>query len=104
MNKYHCLTILLFIIATLSVEAKHSAETESWLQRLDSVIQQRQVFDVMKAERLTEMYKKKANLRSHNEIVSFNTQMYDEYYVFDSDSAMSCVNQNIEIARQSGNE
>lgn len=104
MNKYHCLTILLFIIATLSVEAKHSAETESWLQRLDSVIQQRQVFDVMKAERLTEMYKKKASLRSHNEIVSFNTQMYDEYYVFDSDSAMSCVNQNIEIARQSGNE
>ena len=102
--KTHYLTIVVFVLASFSVKAARSAETEMWLQRLDTVIQQRQVFDAMKLEKLSEMYKKKMSLRSPNEILSFNTQMYDEYFVFNSDSAMSCVEQNLKIAKQIGNE
>ena len=104
MKQCFCLLISFLLFASLMAEEKHSAETESWLLRLDSVIQQRQVFDAMKSKRLSEMYKKKESLRSTSEILSFNTQMYDEYYVFDSDSAMNCVVQNLKIAQQTNNE
>ena len=104
MKRCFCLLISFLLFASLMAEEKHSAETESWLLRLDSVIQQRQVFDAMKSKRLSEMYKKKESLRSTSEILSFNTQMYDEYYVFDSDSAMNCVVQNLKIAQQTNNE
>ena len=104
MKHCFCLLISFLLFASLMAEEKHSAETESWLLRLDSVIQQRQVFDAMKSKRLSEMYKKKESLRSTSEILSFNTQMYDEYYVFDSDSAMNCVVQNLKIAQQTNNE
>ena len=98
------LTIVVFVLASFSVKAELSAETEMWLQRLDSIIQQRQVFDAMKSEKLSEMYKKKMSLRSPYELISFNTQMYDEYKVFDSDSAMSCVEQNLRLAQQLDNK
>ena len=104
MKHCFCLLISFLLFASLWAEEKHSVETESWLLRLDSVIQQRQVFDAMKSKRLSEMYKKKESLRSTSEILSFNTQMYDEYYVFDSDSAMNCVVQNLKIAQQTNNE
>ena len=104
MKRCFCLLISFLLFASLWAEEKHSVETESWLLRLDSVIQQRQVFDAMKSKRLSEMYKKKESLRSTSEILSFNTQMYDEYYVFDSDSAMNCVVQNLKIAQQTNNE
>ena len=104
MKHCFCLLISFLFFASLWAKEKHSVETESWLLRLDSVIQQRQVFDAMKSKRLSEMYKKKESLRSTSEILSFNTQMYDEYYVFDSDSAMNCVVQNLKIAQQTNNE
>ena len=104
MKRCFCLLISFLLFASLWAEEQHSSQTESWLLRLDSVIQQRQVFDAMKSKRLSEMYKKKESLRSTSEILSFNTQMYDEYYVFDSDSAMNCVVQNLKIAQQTNNE
>lgn len=104
MKRCFCLLISFLLFASLWAEEKHSVETESWLLRLDSAIQQRQVFDAMKSKRLSEMHKKKESLRSTSEILSFNTQMYDEYYVFDSDSAMNCVVQNLKIAQQTNNE
>ena len=104
MKHCFCLLISFLLFASLWAEEKHSVETESWLLRLDSAIQQRQVFDAMKSKRLSEMYKKKESLCSTSEILSFNTQMYDEYYVFDSDSAMNCVVQNLKIAQQTNNE
>ena len=104
MKHCFCLLISFLLFASLWAVEQHSSQTESWLLRLDSVIQQRQVFDAMKSKRLSEMYKKKESLRSTSEILSFNTQMYDEYYVFDSDSAMNCVVQNLKIAQQTNNE
>lgn len=104
MKHCFCLLISFLLFASLWAVEQHSAQTESWLLRLDSVIQQRQVFDAMKSKRLSEMYKKKESLRSTSEILSFNTQIYDEYYVFDSDSAMNCVVQNLKIAQQTNNE
>ena len=104
MKRCFCLLISFLLFASLWAVEQHSAQTESWLLRLDSVIQQRQVFDAMKSKRLSEMCQKKESLRSTSEILSFNTQMYDEYYVFDSDSAMNCVVQNLTIAQQTNNE
>lgn len=96
--------VLLLCSASIAAHAQHSAETEDWLQRLDSVILQRPVYDAMKHQRLQELQKNEVHQRTPHEIVSFNSQMYDEYYVFDSDSAMSCISQNLAIARQMGDK
>lgn len=77
-----------------------SFETEEWLQRLDSVVKQRPVYDAMKEQRLEELLKNREKQRTPHEILSFNTMLYNECYVFDSDMAMRCIEENLEIARQ----
>ena len=99
MNKYIALIILLFSVTGAKAQS-HSAETEEWLQRLDSVIQQRPVYDTMKRQRLNDMQKNHSRQRTPHEILSFNSMMYDECYVFDSDLAMNCIQENLQIARQ----
>lgn len=104
--KYISYIILLLIAGGFSVSAysQHTKETEEWLQRLDSVVQQRPVYDAMKRQRLSDLKKNEVRQRTPHEIISFNSQVYDECYVFDSDSAISCVAQNLSIARQLGDE
>lgn len=94
-------TLLLVLLSTFSsFAAVHSLETEEWLQRLDSVIAQRPVYDAMKRQKLSELRRNQTKQRTPHEIISFNSMLYDESFVFDSDSAMNCVLQNIALAKQ----
>lgn len=94
-------TLLLVLLSTFSsFGAIHSLETEEWLERLDSVITQRPVYDAMKRQRLSDMRRNLTKQRTPHEIISFNSMLYDESFVFDSDSAMNCVVQNIALAKQ----
>lgn len=94
-------TLLLVLLSTFSsFAAEHSLETEEWLQRLDSVIAQRPVYDAMKRQKLSELRRNQTKQRTPHEIISFNSMLYDESFVFDSDSAMNCVLQNIALAKQ----
>lgn len=94
-------TLLLVLLSTFSsFAAEHSLETEDWLQRLDSIIAQRPVYDAMKRQKLSELRRNQTKQRTPHEIISFNSMLYDESFVFDSDSAMNCVLQNIALAKQ----
>jgi len=84
----------------LAFSQNHSQETEEWLLRLDTVLQQRASYDAMKLERIAEISKTQSRQRTPHELISFNTMLYDECYVFNSDLALECVNQNIELSQQ----
>lgn len=98
------LLILILFSVELSFADNHMPETEEWLQRLDSVILQRPVYNAMKKQRLSDMQKNQSKQRTPHEIITFNSMLYDECYVFDSDLAMNCVQQNLSLARQLGDK
>lgn len=98
------LLILILFSVELSFADNHMPETEEWLQRLDSVILQRPVYNAMKKQRLSDMRKNQSKQRTPHEIITFNSMLYDECYVFDSDLAMNCVQQNLSLARQLGDK
>ena len=50
------------------------------------------------------MQKNQSKQRTPHEIITFNSMLYDECYVFDSDLAMNCVQQNLSFARQLGDK
>lgn len=95
------LFILLFLLSVgKSLAFSYSSQTEEVLKSLDEVILQRHVYDAMKRQRLEELQKQRANQRTPHEIISFNTMLYNECYVFDSDLAMTVIEETLDVARQ----
>lgn len=95
--------VLAMVAVGLPLSAR-SSDVESILCRLDSVVELPQVWDGLKRHRLAELHKKQHQARTIDERYWFNKNLYDEYSVFNADSAMVYVNRNYEIAEQLGDE
>ena len=80
----------------------YNSESERWLQRLDSVVQQRQHINEQKRHRLQQMQIMQRGLGDVEELYQLNRRIYDECFTFDSELAMSLVDANLQIARQRG--
>lgn len=87
----------------LPVSARNS-ETEDLLCKLDSVLEHSEVWDGIKRHRIAELHKKERQARSIEEKYWSNKNLYQEYAVYNADSAMVYANRNHEIARQLGDE
>lgn len=104
------INLLLFvsIFATLAgfplPASAYSPETEALLCRLDSVLARPEIWDSMKRHRISELHKKESQARSIEEKYWSNKNLFEEYSVFNADSAMTYANRNYEIARQLGDE
>lgn len=55
-----------------------------------------------KLGRIDEIKKERKNIRTAEEEYWYNRRLYDEYYVFSADSAMVYVNENLRLARETG--
>ena len=98
-------SILMPFLFSFSVPVSaRNAATESVLCRLDSVVEQPEVWDALKRHRLSELHKKEQQVRTTDERYWFNKNLYDEYSVFNADSAMAYANRNYEIAQALGDE
>lgn len=98
------LLIFISIVVTLAggslpVSARNS-ETEALLCRLDSVLSIPEIWDSMKRHRISELHKKEAQARSIEEKYWSNKNLFEEYSVYNADSAMVYANRNYEIAHQ----
>lgn len=93
--------LLIFLFPALS-GAAFSAETEALLQRLDSVVTHATIWEGVKRHRINELYKKSLHARTVEEHYWSNKNLYDEYSVYDADSAMTYANRNFEIATRLG--
>ena len=94
---------LLIILSTLLATARgytYNAESERWLQRLDSVVQQREHINEQKRHRLQQMQTMQRGMSDVEELYQFNRTIYDECFTFDSELAMSLVDANLQIASQ----
>ncbi len=76
----------------------HESDIEVLLSRLDSVVSRADVWDGFKRHRIAELHKKGQQARTIDEQYWFNKNLYDEYSVFNADSAMMYANRNYEIA------
>lgn len=98
--------LAIFYISTLCTETSGqelalSDATQRVLQELDSTIAKAPFFVDEKEDRLT-LLKKGHSRRSDKQRLLINDELYEEYKVYDSDSALKYVDDNIAIANNIG--
>lgn len=76
----------------------YDASTERILCRLDSVLEKAEVWEGIKEHRISELRKKESGARSLEEKYWIYKDLFDEYSVFDADSAMMYADRNRDIA------
>lgn len=95
---YLCL-ILAMAAVSLPLPARNS-DVDSLLQTLDSVVSHPEKWEGLKRHRLAELHRKEAQARTSEERYWVNKNLYEEYSVFNADSAMRYADRNYEIAVQ----
>ena len=87
----------------VSVETySNNSKLEQLLLRLDSVLACSDKYVVDKEVRIEELRKRKSSALKPEERLWLNKMFYDEFYVYNADSAMVYVTDNISISRQLG--
>lgn len=97
--KYLLTLLFLFVLNVLSA-ASYNVEIESLLSKLDSLIAKKDVFVAAKEAKINQLRKQAENARTLEERYWVNKMFYDEYFVYNADSAMIYVDQNLKIARE----
>lgn len=104
MTKHHLRIILLSLFAVIYCAAAGAArdDVESLLERLDSIIDNREVFISNKEARLSEI--KDALRRQQDERERFELlgRLFEEYHSFNADSAYAIMLQRLDLARKIG--
>lgn len=100
--------IILFITA-LSIFSGYatgqiiSDNIERMLQSLDSLVVEKGTFVVAKEKRIEELRKMEKKVQTEEEQYWMNKLFYEEYMVYDSDSALSYIHKNLDIAQRLNN-
>ena len=100
-HKRHIFLLTLLVISLVGARGyAYNAESERWLQRLDSVVQQREHINEQKRHRLQQMQTMQRGMSDVEELYQLNRTIYVECFTFDSELAMSLVDANLQIASQ----
>lgn len=99
------LTIILTFLIGLPCLATNSRNMDSdyWLERLDSLIAIEDRLVEQKNNHINDIRRNIRNVRTIDELYWHNRRMYDEYFVFDADSALHYAYSNINLAKKMGN-
>ena len=89
--------LFLLFIAFGNVYSKNK-KMEQLFSRLDSVLTNSEKYVLEKEDKIEELRKKQSMPLKPEEKLWLNKMLYDEYFVYNADSAMVYVNNNIEIA------
>lgn len=82
--------------------AAYTPEIEDLLAGLDSILETPDIWDGMKLHRIEEIQRRKTKAATTEEDYRLNKELYNEYSVYDADSAMTYVNRNLDIASKWG--
>lgn len=100
--------IILFI-TTLSIFSGYatgqiiSDNIERMLQGLDSLVVEKEVFVIAKEKRIEGLRNMEKKVQTEEEQYWMNKLFYEEYMVYDSDSALSYIHKNLDIAQRLNN-
>lgn len=97
------LFILFISLQMLPLSAKDRS-IDSLLARLDSMIDNEDSYVRAKLSKIAQIKHDGRRARSDEEIYWKNRSLYDEYFVFDADSAMHYAIENLDIAQRLGNK
>lgn len=81
-------------------EVTYSRELEEIFSKLDEMILRREEYREMKEERIQRLRKQFNSQSSIEERFHINKLFYEEYYVYNADSAMAYADKNLDIALQ----
>lgn len=95
--RYLSFLVALFLYLPLSA-APYSADVEKLLGRLDSLIACKDVYIEAKENKIEQLRIQAVHARTDEERYWMNKMFYDEYFVYNSDSAMLYVNANLDIS------
>lgn len=90
---------LLFLLmgCTFLNAAPYSEKIKELLVRLDSLIAQKNTFAMLKEAKIAQLHKLQKDVRTLEERYWLNENLYDEYCVYNADSAMNYVVDNLDI-------
>lgn len=90
---------LLFLLmgCTFLNAAPYSEKIKELLVRLDSLIAQKNTFAMLKEAKIAQLHKLRKDVRTLEERYWLNENLYDEYCVYNADSAMNYVAGNLDI-------
>lgn len=96
---------LLAAIITVSIglNAQETDFRDLYL-RLDSVIDNHQYYHKLKLAKINDIKRSGKNMLTPEERFWHNRRLYDEYFVYNADSAMHYVDENLALARKMGNK
>lgn len=95
------LPILLFLFITMPLMASpKEREIDNLLARLDSLIDQKSLFERIKEMKIGQLRKQWENINTLEDSYWLNKKFYDEFFVYNADSAFLYVDRNKEIARE----
>ncbi len=92
--------LLIWITLSLSPRIWGSDSFDSMLDSLDAIIQQANTFEQKKEQRIHDLRHRYKSNATQEELYMLNSLLYDEYYVYDADSAISLAKKNLFIAKQ----
>ena len=98
--RYILLIISFLFCLPIYSEVSYSRELEEIFSKLDEMILRREEYRGMKEERIRMLQKQFNNQVSIEESFYVNKLFYEEYYVYNADSAMAYADKNLDIALQ----
>lgn len=98
--RYILLIISFLFCLPIYSEVSYSRELEEIFSKLDEMILRREEYRGMKEERIRMLQKQFNNQVSIEESFHVNKLFYEEYYVYNADSAMAYADKNLDIALQ----
>ncbi len=102
MKHIYLIIWLLFMGFDAHGKYAHSEALEEVFSRLDRMLGRRDEFRQVKEERIRMLYDRLKENTSPEERYHINKLFYEEYYVYNADSAMKYTDANLEIARRLG--
>ncbi len=96
--RYFLAVFLTLLSFSVMAQENYSQELKEIFSRLDEVVSQHDVYRVQKEERISNLKENLGERKSLEELFQANSLLYEEYYVYNSDSAMNYVDKNIKIA------
>ena len=97
--KYFCLILMALLCVPVKAKVGYSRELEEIFTRLDKVVAQHDDYRIEKERRISKLRGKLEGRTSLEELYHANTLLYEEFYVYNADSAMVYVDNNLAIAK-----
>ncbi len=99
-KKMLLITIIMIIPIRVLSAVSYKPEIESLLLKLDSLIEKKDFFIKEKEDKIRLLRKSVQNIQTAEEQYWMNKAFYDEYFVYNADSALYYAEQNILLAKE----